>query len=454
MLSPTAAAAAASPQQRHGGKYRTVSVFSSTGNLAATGAASAEDRASNASGDASSSAASGKSSSQHLLSSDPSRLSVFGSLAYAADNNGANTAGGGGLGSPRPEKYYLKVHIGDHESHILGLFKSQLLAEALPLLSAKKHVLVAMKAENYRFTYVDPLLRSQNEALRDMTKVLIGQLMSDELNLTPRLGPGGDQSSGMGAALTTPSLLPSDDSSSDGSTHHATMMKQGSQMQLDATSLSSFQFSAETAGTYCESVHRGTLMAVSDSLFERLAHVCALFLLCARRYKVVKTNQRGKRQHRIFGVDRYKIYNKTSAQQTRELRRCFSPRKWRLILSLFCPCPFCLTSQSGADEGDGGGMFSFFKKSMLSGEPGVSRAFRMINTIASVHVVSLRPTCFCINFKADARKDSPIAQSREYETETKTECAEIVAKLKFLVSIATPADSVHSEPTMLAQSIK
>lgn len=89
---------------------------------------------------------------------------------------------------------------------------------------------------------------------------------------------------------------------------------------------------------------------------------------------------------------------------------------------------------------------------------GVSRAFRLINTIASVHVVSLRPTCFCINFKADSRKDSPIVQSREYETETKMECAEVVAKLRFLISHAQP-DTFPTGPSLantglLAQSIK
>ena len=127
----------------------------------------------------------------------------------------------------------------------------------------------------------------------------------------------------------------------------------------------------------------------------------------------------GKRQARILGIDRHRIYNKT---------------------------------QSGADDSSdmAGGVFSFVRKFSMgiggssSGGPnsdaqgGVSRAFRDINTIASVHVVSLRPTCFCVAFKESAAKDAKVAQTREYELETKMECAEIVAKLRFLMAHAQP----------------
>jgi hypothetical protein len=128
----------------------------------------------------------------------------------------------------------------------------------------------------------------------------------------------------------------------------------------------------------------------------------------------------GKRQARILGIDRHRIYNKT---------------------------------QSGADDSSdmAGGVFSFVRKfsmgigggssSSAAGDAqgaGVSRAFRDINTIASVHVVSLRPTCFCVAFKESAAKDAKVAQTREYELETKMECAEIVAKLRFLMAHAQP----------------
>lgn len=82
----------------------------------------------------------------------------------------------------------------------------------------------------------------------------------------------------------------------------------------------------------------------------------------------------------------------------------------------------------------------------------MSRAYRYINTIASVHVVSLRPTCFCIAFKETAAKDSKVAQTREYELETKTECAEIVAKLRFLMMHAIPDTNPYLSNTGSASS--
>jgi hypothetical protein len=77
-------------------------------------------------------------------------------------------------------------------------------------------------------------------------------------------------------------------------------------------------------------------------------------------------------------------------------------------------------------------------------------------------VVSLRPTCFCIAFKESAAKDSKVAQTREYELETKMECAEIVAKLRFLMSHAVlppsadaaVAASLGGSSMLLGQSTK
>jgi hypothetical protein len=218
-------------------KIRTVSVFSNTNALLGA----RDHRAISVEGNAQVAADERKHTSQHAMSHDPSRMSVIGGQ-------------GGDPTSPTgtTQKFYLKIHIGDHESHILGLLKTQLLADALPLLSAKKHALVAMKADNYRFTYVDPLLRHQNDALKDMTRVLIGSLASDELNLTPRLGPGHGGMDQSGAAATTPSLLASEDASSNvqGMSHHGGSIL----MSSEAPSLSSFQFSLDTASNYCESV--------------------------------------------------------------------------------------------------------------------------------------------------------------------------------------------------------
>ncbi len=60
----------------------------------------------------------------------------------------------------------------------------------------------------------------------------------------------------------------------------------------------------------------------------------------------------------------------------------------------------------------------------------VSRAERDIASITEVHVVSIRPSCFTIAFK---EKNGKLIV-REYEAETRMECAEIVAKLKFLMN--------------------
>ena len=209
-LNSSAAASTQSPNS----KGRAVSIFSSAGTPAATLDTNASNNAN---------ANITTSQSQHTMSHDPSRLSIFGDNPM----------------SPKEPKFYLKIHIGDHETHIIGLLKSQLLADALPLLSVKKHALVAMKADHYRFTYVDPLLRAQNDLLKDMTKVLISSLASDELNLVPRLASGSGDTS-----TATPSVL--DDRSSQCASTLA---------PADAPSLSSFQFSLDTASNYCEYEH-------------------------------------------------------------------------------------------------------------------------------------------------------------------------------------------------------
>lgn len=412
---PSVASSALSPGAHAQPKYRTVSVFSGSGAGVGAGAG-----------------LSARSSSQQAMSSDPSRHSVM--LGHGGlGGTGAGAGGGGGI---LGEKFYLKIHIGDHESHIIGLYKTQLLSEVLPVLTKKKQAIVAMKSEMYRFLYLDPLLRASNDALRDMGRVRIGELASDELLLVPRLGgvggtgvggTGAGVGSNIGGGALQEREMRSQTFSSTFSHHHhhhhglggagagnaagddsslglGTSVAGGGGGALlspssDAPSLSSFQFSLDTASAYCE-------------------------------YRVIKTNQRGKRQPRIFGMDRHRIYNKT---------------------------------QSGGDEADPGasGVFSFIQR-RIGTEPGVSRATRDINTIASVHVVSLRPTCFCIAFKESAARDSKVAQTREYELETKMECAEIVAKLRFLISHAVMppnadaavAASMAGSSMLLGQSTK
>lgn len=149
------------------------------------------------------------------------------------------------------------------------------------------------KAELYQFEYLDA---AGNEGI-DM-KCKIAELRSDELNLVHK-------------------------SSLHSSSHHPfTLSPTSPPLPLPEH----FQFNLETAGSYAE-------------------------------YKVIKTNQRGRRQARVFAVDRYKLYNKTCADESNSA-------------------------------------FSFFKRRISTSDQGVTRAFRYINTIASVHVVAMRPNCF------------------------------------------------------------
>ena len=100
-------------------------------------------------------------------------------------------------------------------------------------------------------------------------------------------------------------------------------------------------------------------------------------------YRVVKTNQRGKRQHRMFGIDRHKVYNKHVSSAGHRRRISFE----------------------------------------------VTRAYRWIR---SIHSITAHSTTFTIQYH---EKGGKLTQ-RQYETETRMECAEIVAKIRFLMQLA------------------
>jgi len=109
-------------------------------------------------------------------------------------------------------------------------------------------------------------------------------------------------------------------------------------------------------------------------------------------YKVIKTNQRGRKQTRVLGIDQSSIYNKSvpTVKNSKTSKLSF---------------------HSMADK------FSVQKKS------------RPMNTVVSCEVVGGRPQCFRIYFHEGKK-----IVTREYETETKMECGEIVAKVQFLIN--------------------
>ena len=161
-------------------------------------------------------------------------------------------------------KVGLKVVFADMETHVLSVAAESRLEDLLPLLSRKKSS--QMQPEHWKFLYpaqdaqdtaqhpapASASPRPQQQPELDM-KTPIYTLQMDELRLLNRLETPR-------RALPSASSL---SSSSSGSAPHPDQ----------------FVFTVETASAYSE-------------------------------YRVVKTNQRGKRQHRMFGIDRHKVYNK------------------------------------------------------------------------------------------------------------------------------------------------
>jgi len=104
-------------------------------------------------------------------------------------------------------------------------------------------------------------------------------------------------------------------------------------------------------------------------------------------YRVFKFNEKGKRQERYFGLDRDTIYNKNTP-----------------------------TSK-----------FNTFSKLM-----NISKTTRPINSILHVRIAPDNLRIFTIAFKETA--DSGSVTKRGYEVESVMTCAEIVAKLRFLIN--------------------
>ena len=285
----------------------------------------------------------------------------------------ANARGAGGGGARANNgKVALKVTLADDETHLLSVAGDTRLEELLPLISRRKSS--QMQPEHWKFVagnqgeLIDaetamaraashlPLSSSQasvdsilaRQAIQQSRQqwsaylaapeidmhTLVSQLLTDDLRLINK--------------LDTPrrALLPSASSTSS-----------------SASAIphpDHFLFTVESASAYSE-------------------------------YRVVKTNQRGKRQHRMFGIDRHKVYNKLVSKASGHRRR-------------------------------------------ISFE--VTRAYRPISSIHSI-TADDRAQHFTIMFEEKGGK----LTSRQYETETRMECAEIVAKVRFLMQLAAQEQS-------------
>ncbi len=225
-------------------------------------------------------------------------------------------------------KLFVKVFTAAHESVILNPSRDAPLPDLLILVCKKKGLQLAV--EDCKFTYLDTI-KFPGEIKWDST---VADLKTDEIRLIV------NSESGSASAASVASLSSS--------------LVHSSPINLDTE----FQFTLDTAGAYSE-------------------------------YKVIKTNERGKRQTRIFGIDRHKIYNK-------QLRTDSSSAKSALKSA-----------------------FSF----------AVQTADRSITSITSITMgEGYRANHFTISYR-----DKGKVFSREYETETTMECAEIVAKIRFLI---------------------
>jgi len=134
----------------------------------------------------------------------------------------------------------------NHESHVIPVTKTMVLEDLLPMISKKKKIKL-LAPNQYKFLYMDE--PEESEGKLEM-KTCLGDLTADEIRLVNKFA---------GNELTQPQfvLLPSSGDPDP----------------------SQFVFTQETACTYSE-------------------------------YKVVKTNERGRKQKRIMGIDKTTIYNK------------------------------------------------------------------------------------------------------------------------------------------------
>jgi hypothetical protein len=127
------------------------------------------------------------------------------------------------------------------------------------------------------------------------------------------------------------------------------------------------------------------------------------FACAYSEYTVVKTNSRGRKQKRVLGIDESTIYNK--------------PPRGTVASAITAALPVFNTP-------------SFMRRASV--ESGVQRASRPMASVASVDLIGNKEMCFNITFHDHITKKTT---TREYMTETITECLEIVTKINILISL-------------------
>ena len=276
-------------------------------------------------------------------------------------------AAGGAAGRLTNGKVALKVTLADNETHLLSVASETRLEELLPLISRRKSS--QMQPEHWKFVAGSHGGLSDVEAAASRAAAHL-PLSSSQASVDSILAQQAIQQSRQqwSAYLAAPELdmhllvsqLPTDDLRliNKLDTPRRALLPSASASSSSASAVphpDHFLFSVDSAGAYSE-------------------------------YRVVKTNQRGKRQHRMFGIDRHKVYNKLVSKPAGHRRR-------------------------------------------ISFE--VTRAYRPISSIHSI-TADDRPQHFTIVYEEKGGK----LTSRQYETETRMECAEIVAKVRFLMQLA------------------
>jgi len=129
-----------------------------------------------------------------------------------------------------------------------------------------------------------------------------------------------------------------------------------------------------------------TLDSVSAYIHQLYGQLTPAIAGKSTQYKTFKINEKGKRQERYFGLDRYNIYNKTTPSSA----------------------------------------FNTFSKLL-----NISKTERPIKSIIHVRVLPENLATFQIDYKED---NSDTITTRGYEVESIMICAEIVAKLRYLIN--------------------
>eukprot|EP00743_Colponemidia_sp_Colp-15_P003261 GILK01003523.1.p1 GENE.GILK01003523.1~~GILK01003523.1.p1 ORF type:complete len:597 (+),score=59.64 GILK01003523.1:134-1924(+) len=260
----------------------------------------------------------------------------------------------------------LRIHLPDNHSTVLLVDGNKPLMELLPLLAKKRNV-PNFDTQRYRFRL--PQTETAHAGRHGLSAdfredyldfdMLVDQLKTDEIVLCQRKFADMPKLEVTNEAGTTASLY--------GRTESSTVaVAQSTHMRPDP---SSFLFNDATASMYKE-------------------------------FEVVKTNNRGKKQHRILGIDRLKIYTRVHRPRSR-------------------------TEENETSRSPVSNLLRWTSGSKMTRHPETP--------ISEVMEVTMedRPTGFVIRYQ---NPDGSEARVQEYDASNPTECAEIVARIRYLKS--------------------